>query len=386
MTALSDLELLRRLVAFDTTSRKSNLAMTDFVAGYLERPGVRVARFPSPEGDKATLLVGLGPPAGADTREGLLLSGHMDVVPAEEEGWESDPFTLTEADGRLIGRGACDMKGFLALAMQLVAGLDPARLRRPLFLLFTHDEEIGTLGAQRFARAYAGDPVLPRAAVIGEPTSLRVVRLHKGHLKARLTIHGRAAHSSRPQLGKNAIEAAARVVGALAELRRRLAEERPPHHEFFPEAPYAVLNVGRIAGGAAVNVIPDRCTLELGIRLLPGMGEEEVLERLRWAVVETAPGDCDLEILGASPPLLCPVEARVHRAACALVGQHESLGAPFASDAGPLQELGFESILCGPGSIDEAHRPNEFLPRAEMERAGELLRRLVTQFCLAEAS
>jgi acetylornithine deacetylase len=379
---LSDVELLRRLVGFDSTSRRTNLPLVDFVCDYLERPGVRLQRFASPEGDKATLLVELGPPADAERRAGLILSGHTDVVPAEEEGWESDPFALIEVDGRLVGRGACDMKGFLALATNLAAGVDPARLERPLVLLFTHDEEIGTLGAQQFARAWSREAALPRAAVVGEPTSLAVVRLHKGHMKLRVTCRGRAAHSSRPQLGRNAIEAAARAVGALAELRRRLSGERPAHHEFFPEAPYAVLNVGKIAGGGPVNVIPDRCALELGVRLLPGMDGEEMIERLRWTLAATgAEEGLELELLGASPPLLCPADSPVHLAACRLVAQQASLGAPFASDAGPLQALGIESVLFGPGSIDEAHRPNESLPLAELERGGALLRRLVGELC-----
>jgi acetylornithine deacetylase len=383
---LSDVELLRRLVGFDSTSSRTNLPLVDFVCGYLERPGVRLRRFPSPEGDKATLLVELGPEADAARREGLILSGHTDVVPAQEEGWESDPFALTEVDGRLVGRGACDMKGFLALAMNLAAGVDPARLERPLLLLFTHDEEIGTLGAQQFARAWSRKAALPRAAVVGEPTSLAVVRLHKGHMKLRVTCRGHAAHSSRPQLGRNAIEAAARAVAALAELRRRLAAERPAHHEFFSEAPYAVLNVGKIAGGGPVNVIPDRCALELGIRLLPGMDGEEMIERVRWTLAATgAEEGLELELLGASPPLLCPADSPVHLAACRLVGQQASLGAPFASDAGPLQALGIESVLFGPGSIDEAHRANESLPRGELERGGELLRRLVGELCGREA-
>lgn len=220
MTALlSDAELLRRLVGYDSTSRNSNLPIADFIADYLDRPGVRIARNLSPDGDKANLVIRLGPADADPTRRGLVLSGHMDVVPADEDGWESEPFTLTAREDRYVGRGACDMKGFLALAMNRTRALDPARLARPLALVFTYDEELGTLGARHFVETWDAQ-TLPRDAVIGEPTSLAVVRMHKGYLKLRVAFTGRAAHSGYPHLGQNAIEPAGRAIVALASLRR----------------------------------------------------------------------------------------------------------------------------------------------------------------------
>lgn len=382
---LSDFELLARLVAFDTTSAKSNLPLVDFLCDYLERPGVRLERLPSPDGRHANLLVGRGPEPDAG-RAGLILSGHTDVVPAGEPEWESDPFALSPRGDRLFARGACDMKGFLALAVNLAARLAAERpgaaLRAPLLLLFTYGEELGTLGAQQLVRDWPRERPLPRAAVIGEPTSLAVVRLHKGHLKLRVTVVGRSAHSSLPHLGRNAVEAAGQVIAALAALRRELESERPTHHEHFPEVPFAALNVARVAGGVAINIVPDRATVELGVRLLPGMDSAAMVERVRAAIAAGRPdAHVEVALLSDSPPLLCPADSPAASALAELMAQRATLGASFASDGGPLQGLGIESVLWGPGSIEVAHRPNEFLPRAELERAAGLLPALVERLC-----
>jgi len=382
---LSDLELLRRLVACDTTSAKSNLELIDLVCEYLDRPGVRLERLPSPDGRKANLLAWIGPEPGAD-RAGLILSGHTDVVPAGEPEWESDPFTLSEHGDRLYARGACDMKGFLAVAAncaaRAAAGAATVPLRAPLVLLFTYDEELGTLGAQQLVRDWPSGRPLPRAAVIGEPTSLSVVRLHKGHLKLRVQVGGRSAHSSLPHLGRNAVEAAGQVIQALARLRRKLEAERPAHHQHFPEVPFAALNVAKVEGGVAINIVPDRATIDLGVRLLPGMESAAMVERVRAAINAARPdGQVEVSVLSDSPPMLCPEDSPAARALSDLLGQRATIGASYASDAGPLQSLGVEAVLWGPGSIEVAHRPNEFLPRAEMERAAALLPTLVERLC-----
>jgi len=379
---LSDAALLERLVAFDTTSRLSNLPLADFVSEYLDRPAVRVEQMRSQDGAKANLIIRLGPER--EDGEGLTLSGHMDVVPADEPEWRSAPFTLTRAGGTYVGRGAADMKGFLALAINRLARLDPTRLRRPLALLLTYDEEVGTLGARRFAERRDDAPALPRDVIIGEPTSLRVVRLHKGMIRLQLAFRGQAAHSGYPHLGRNAIEPAARAIGALARLRVEMEAERPPHGEHFPEVPYAALNVGLVSGGSAVNVIPDRCTVQIGIRLLPEMPAEEMAGRVHAAVAEALPGEpFDLTSLGESPAMMLDERAALHRELCGMVGQQGTESVAFATDAGWLQTVGLRCAVFGPGSIEVAHRPNEFLPIAEFERAGELLDDIVRRRCLA---
>ena len=209
--------------------------MVDFLADYLGRPGVRIDRMASADGGKANLLVAAGPERLGGS--GLILSGHMDVVPALEPEWRSDPFTLTEVGDTLVARGAADMKGFLALAANRLASLDPGSLHHPLLLLFTYDEETGTLGARRFSERWHDPAVLPRSVVIGEPTSLRAVRSHKGMLRLRLDFEGTAAHSGYPHLGRSAIEPAGRAIVALAELRRRMELERPQHARSIPRSP-----------------------------------------------------------------------------------------------------------------------------------------------------
>lgn len=379
---LSDRDLLARLVAFDTTSHLSNLPMVDFLADYLDRPGVRISRIPSAEGDKANLLVAAGPerPNG----RGLILSGHMDVVPAGEPDWRSDPFALTEVGDTLVARGAADMKGFLAVATNRFAALDPGGLGAPLVLLFTYDEETGTLGARRFSETWADREALPGSVIIGEPTSLHVVRAHKGMLRLRLAFEGQAAHSGYPHLGRSAIEPAAEAIVALAEFRHRMEGERPAHGELFPEVPFAALNVGTVAGGSAANVIPDRCELQLGIRLLPGMAADEMIERVRHTVA-AAVGSTPftLEYMSESPAMILAEGAEIHRQLGEALGQQGSRSVMFATDAGWLQRMKLQCVLFGPGSIEVAHRPNEFVPAAELRRAGEVLERIVHQRCLA---
>jgi len=397
---LSDVDLLGRLVAFDTTSRNPNLPLVDFLAGYLERPGVAVHRAPSRDGRKANLIVRAGPPADPADRAGLVLSGHTDVVPADEDGWESDPFVLTDRGDRLAARGSADMKGFVAVAANLAREVDPDRLAAPLVLVFTYDEEVGTLGARDLVASWPDvEPAtgpLPRAAVIGEPTRLAAARLHKGHLKLRITLTGRSAHSGYPHLGVNAIEAAGRALAALARLRRELEGERPPSAGHFPEVPFVALNVGTVSGGSAVNVVPDRCVLGVGVRALPGTDPREVAARIRHAVGEAVAGDgaagedgdpvpVAFEILSDSPPLATPADAPLHRHLCAALGQGDGAACDrsvaFATDAGWLQRLGLDCVVFGPGSIEVAHRPNESIPKADLAAARDRLEELVDSFC-----
>jgi acetylornithine deacetylase len=384
--ALADSELFARLVGFDSTSRNSNLPLADFLAGYLERPGVRIDRNLSPDGTKTNLIAWAGPPPDSPgPRRGLVLSGHMDVVPADEEGWRSDPFTLTDLGDRFVGRGSADMKGFLALAANLF--LETDRLAAPLVLVFTYDEEVGTLGARHLYESYAEGRVLPENAIIGEPTSLRVARLHKGHVKLRITLKGVSAHSGYPHLGVNAIEPAGRVVEALSRLRQALESEEAPYRELFPEVPYVPLNVGTIHGGSAINVVPDRCTVEVGVRPLPGMGSEELALRVRQAAREAAAPLAPLallalefEMLSDSPPLLLDAEAPILRHLAGLTGM-EGGSVSFATDAGWLSRLGIDCAIWGPGSIEVAHKPNEHIPKADLAAARGMLETTIHRFC-----
>jgi acetylornithine deacetylase len=380
-TLLPDRELLRRLVAFDSTSHRSNLPLIDFIADYLDRPGVRLERIPSPAGDKAALLAFVGPESETDARNGLVLSGHTDVVPPGE-GWDADPFVLTETSNRLIARGACDMKGFLALAINAAARAADRRLGAPLVLVFTYDEEVGTLGARHIAETWPRERKLPRRAIIGEPTALQPVRMHKGHLRLRLVLHGRSAHSGYPHLGINAIERGGAAIVALARLRNELQHERPAMAEHFPDVPFVALNVGQVTGGVAVNVVPERCVLDVGIRLLPGMPSAPFVDRARQSVaLAVGPDAFDLTVLSESPPMALDGDADHYRMLAVESAADEAPGVSFATDAGWLQTIGLACVVWGPGSIAVAHRPNEYLPIAEFERAGRIVERAVHRFC-----
>lgn len=379
---LPDAELLRRLVGFDSTSRNSNLPIAEFICDYLDRPGVRIEKNPSPCGEKANVVVSLGPPVDPGARTGLVLSGHMDVVPADEPEWHSDPFELRETDQGYYGRGSADMKGFVALAVNVAARVDPERLRHPLVLVLTYDEEIGTVGARHFSETW--DRPLPRATVIGEPTSLRAVRMHKGHTSLELAFEGVSAHSGYPHLGRSAIEPAARAITALAELGRELETEVCPNRQHFPEVPFVALNVGQVAGGKAVNVVPDQCTVRFGFRVLPGMESAPVVERIRGVVAEAVGEEpYTLEIINESPPLLLEEESDVYGAVCRRIGQDETLSASYATDGGWLQRAGLDCVIFGPGTIEVAHKPNEWMPKDEFAGAVGHLDHLVGRFCMA---
>ncbi len=380
------MELLKKLISFDSTSRNSNLPLADFLCDYLDRPGVTIERNLSPDGTKTNLLVWIGPDSNPAARDGLILSGHMDVVPADEDDWRSDPFVATRIHDHWVGRGTADMKGFLATAVNLLAMFDTKTARAPLALLFTYDEEVGTIGARHFVETWKGLRTLPRHVIIGEPTSLKPIRMHKGHMTVRFTTTGISAHSGLPHLGKNAIEPAAKIVNALAQLRDHLAQERPDSGSHFPEVPFLAINVGRISGGSAINVVPDECHIDVGVRTLPGTNIDDLANRLRTAA-NTAVGtdSYNFEIQGDSPPLLLDQKAPIHQAVCAEVGEEVSHGVAYATDAGWFQNLELDCLIFGPGSITVAHKPNEAIPHEELTRGKEHIEHLVRKFCAADA-
>lgn len=384
---LSDQELLERLVAFDSTSHRSTVPILSFLGDYLDRPGVRLTFQPAPPEEpekKANLIVELGPETNRETRDGLMLSGHVDVVPALEPEWQSNPFELKIAEDRYFGRGACDMKGFVALAVNTLVRRQAAggELKAPLALVITYDEEVGTIGARHFVDSWDKEHALPRRAIIGEPTSLEVVRLHKGHTKMHVQVNGVPAHSGYPHLGHCAIEPMGRAIGALAALRNQLKTERVASSDFFPEVPYVALNLGRIWGGKADNIVPDRAELMIGFRILPGMESAPIEERVREALEKALEGESwQLTRKNLSPPMSLPETDDLYRHLCGLVGQEKTVSASYATDAGWFQKGGFTCLLWGPGDIGVAHKPNEWLPKAEFERASKELAGIVEAFC-----
>lgn len=372
-------EDLSTLVAFPTVSDRPCDPLAAWLANRCEDLGLRVETFPSPEAGKRNLVASVGP-MGTD---GLVLSGHMDVVPTEGQPWTSDPFTVTRRGDRLVGRGTADMKGFLAATLAALALLDRRAFRRELVLMWTYDEEVGCAGSAALARDW--DRVarpLPTACLIGEPTDLTVARMHSGHVAVHIDVLGEAAHTSRPDLGVNAIEIASRVVEVVhrlsADLRARHDATLPMPHPWVPLVPT------RIHGGTAINVVPDRCRIDLGYRPLPGMADDAVFLELQ-ARLDRALGADRARVhahLGAIVPSLLTPDGT---ALAALLAPHANpgpVGVPFATDAGNLARLGLAPLVFGPGSIDVAHKADEYVEIGAIERTIGVLEQVIAARCL----
>lgn len=375
--------MLERLVSFESLSAQPNGPIVDAVEGMLRHPAIRVERLPAGGAGADgcwNLLASLGPPPDG-SREGLLLSGHLDVVPARDQpGWTTDPFRMIERDGRFIGRGTADMKGFVALAIDVLLHRADHPPPRPLLLLLSTDEEIGSLGVRRFAETWPKGRPLPRRCLVGEPTSLRPIRMHTGHVKVRYTVPGRSGHSGSPHLGRNAIEAAIPLLSSLAALRRTLEAERPASAEHFPQVPFVALNIARVTGGTAINMIPDRCVIDVGARPLPGVDADGL--RARLAACSLGIDGAAMEDLGENPWMLTREDDPFLQELSAILGTGEAGAAPYASDGGVLsRDLGMACVLLGPGSISVAHAPDESIDVAEWCEGGRVLRRIVDRIC-----
>lgn len=367
-------ELLGRLVAWPTVSDRPVTGIAGDLADRLEAVGMRVETLHAPEAGKCNLVCSAGPP-GTD---GIVLSGHMDVVPVEGQPWTSDPFQLTRRGDRLVGRGACDMKAFLAATVVALTRTPPRDLRRELVLIFTHDEEVGCLGSRALADRYLADArPLPSMALIGEPTSFNMLRMHPGHVAARITCTGRAAHSSKPDLGQNAIRLAARVIDALDVLAEQWRKDvRFPE---LLERPFVVMNVATIHGGNAVNIVPDRCVIDLGFRPLPGMSPETLFEEIRAAVEPL--GSVHAELVRITPAMLTPVGTPLEELLRPWAASPDTSAASFATDGGNFERLGMRTIVFGPGSIDVAHKADEYVPISELHRAVDIVDEVVARRC-----
>jgi acetylornithine deacetylase len=373
-------EMIERLIAFDTTSRSSNLALIDFVADYLRGHGLKPKLIPNPENTKANLLVTLGP----DEPGGIILSGHTDVVPVDDQPWDSDPFSVVEKDGKLFGRGTADMKSFSAIALALVPEFLSRPLKTPIHIALSYDEEIGCLGVRPMIAEIARHLPRPKLAIIGEPTDMQVVNAHKGIRSFRTTVTGREAHSSQTDKGVNAVMVAAELITHLASLAEEMRMRGDPSNRFDP--PYTTTQASVIEGGTALNILARQCTFQWEFRFLPGSSEDEihdrfcahardhVLPRLRKIAAEA-----DIVTLPRSrvPPLVpakdCPAEALARQ----LTGRNSSQAVAYGTEAGLFQESGIPSVVCGPGNIQQAHKPNEFIELSQIDACVAFMRRLI---------
>ncbi len=354
--------------------------MIAFVEAELAKLGISGRRVPNEDGTKTNLFATIGPMVEG----GIVLSGHTDVVPVDGQPWTSDPFTVTRRDGRLYGRGTCDMKGFLALALAAAPELAKASLTRPVHLAFSYDEEVGCLGAPSMIEVLARDLPRPRAVIVGEPTNMEAVRGHKGITVYTVTVTGREAHSSLTHLGVSAVMAAIKLMALLSDLSQQLEQKADPASPFHPKG--ASLTIGMVEGGTASNILARECRFTFDLRCPPGLDPEAILSDFHAAALAMdaelkarAPeAGVRVERRSATPPLSPETDGEAERLARLLAGDNgPGRVVSYAAEAGQFQEAGFSTVICGPGSIDQAHQPDEYVEVSQMQRGAQFMGRLI---------
>lgn len=379
---LSATEILARLVAFDTTSRNSNLPLIEWVEAMLAEHGVHFERVLDPTGTKACLWATIGP---RDV-PGYVLSGHTDVVPVDDQDWATDPFVLTEIGSRLYGRGTSDMKGFAAVCLSRLPEMVAAPLKQPIHLCLSHDEEVGCIGVRNaLARIDDLAPATPLAAFVGEPTNMAVVVAHKAKWSYRVTVRGHSCHSSLAPSGVNAIEAAAEVIAEIRDIGRRFETEGP--RDALYDVPFSTSHVGTIHGGTALNIVPEHCSFEFEFRMLAGVDHQPFEDALRahvataiepWMKARAPETGVTIELVNGFPGFDTPPEADATVLAKRLAGRNDHTKVAYGTEAGLFVAMGrMPTVVVGPGSIGQAHIPNEFIEKAELDKCGTFVDRLI---------
>jgi len=372
-------ELLARLVAFDTTSRNSNLPLIAFVRDYLDQHRVPYRISTDETGQKANIHAIIGPQAAG----GVALSGHVDTVPVDGQAWSSDPFALRAQDGRLYARGSCDMTGFVASCLAAVPDFRARTLSRPLHLFISYDEEVGCMGAQRLIRDMTESGRKPALCVVGEPSGMKPILAHKGKLNLKVSVRGLPGHSSDPAKGVNAVHAAAEAVAWVAAEARRLAAEGPFMDGFDP--PHSTIHVGTIQGGTILNIIPEHADFVMEWRNIPGDEPLRDIERLKAHVAATiepamkavnpATG-FSYEIQVEMPGMSLSPDHELTSIVKQLTGSNSTGKVSYGTEGGFYQEFGIPTIICGPGHIAQAHQPDEFVAQSELDACDAFIRRL----------
>ncbi|MEN5044406.1 acetylornithine deacetylase [Pseudomonas koreensis] len=377
---MNSVGLLRTLVGFDTTSRESNLQLIEFVRDYLAGFDVPCELIYNAERSKANLFATIGPAE----QPGIVLSGHTDVVPVDGQPWTVAPFELSEHDGKLFGRGTADMKGYIACVLGLVPALVAAELRMPVHIALSYDEEVGCLGVRSLLAELEQRPVKPLLCIIGEPTELKPVLGHKGKLAMRCDVHGHPCHSAYAPLGVNAIEYAAELIGELGRIGQQL--KAPEHHDARFEPPYSTVQTGVIIGGKALNIVPADCRFDFEIRALPSQdptlvaqqlqayAEQQVLPRMRAVSEHSA---IRFSELSAYPGLATDAQSQAAELIAAFCGSREFTTVAFGTEGGLFDAAGIPTVVCGPGSMDQGHKPDEFVSRAQLDACDAMLQRML---------
>lgn len=374
--------ILADLIAFPTVSADSNLEMIAYLATRLEDAGADVRLFRDSSGKKANLFATIGP----ERNGGIVLSGHSDVVPVSDQAWTSDPFRMVERDGRLYGRGSCDMKGFIASTIAMAPEFAKAAQERPLHFAFTYDEEVGCLGAAHLAKSLDQIGIRPSVAIIGEPTDMRIVEGHKGCYEYTTLFQGLEGHGSAPELGVNAVEYATHYVTYLLELKEQLRDMSPPASAFDP--PWTTVNVGAMNGGSVHNVIASKAKVDWEMRPVQLSDAEFVKSRLYsychevlLPKMQTVYPHASIEtvVVGEVDGLVPTLENEARQILSELTGSNEADLVPFGTEAGIFQNLGMDVVVCGPGSIEQAHKADEFVSVHQLQSCVTMLSKLSKQ-------
>ena len=373
---------LEQLVAFDTTSRNSNLDLIDAVREGLAVHGVRAEVIASPDGRKANLFATL-PATDGRTEGGIVLSGHTDVVPVDGQSWSSDPFRIDERDGKLYARGSADMKGFIATTLALVPEFLAMPRQKPIHLAYSYDEEVGCVGAPVMLAELKQRGLRAEGCVVGEPTGMQVVVAHKGINLYRCRVHGKAAHSSLTPRGCNAIEYAARLICRIRDIADHY-RAHGPYDEFF-DVPFTTLTTNQIQGGIAVNTIPELCEFQYEFRNLPGMSVDSIHAQVEQYVrdellpkmqKEYAEAGIDITVGASAPGMETAEQEAIVALARALTRDSETRKVAYGTEGGLFQQAGIPTVVCGPGHIENAHKPDEFVALDQLEACEGFLRRL----------
>jgi acetylornithine deacetylase len=377
--AFTPREMIEKLIAFDTTSRNSNLELIGFIGDYLKGHGIDCSLSHDETGAKANLFATIGEKEDG----GIVLSGHTDVVPVDGQDWASDPFKIDERDGKLYGRGTCDMKSFVAIVLALVPEFLARPLKQPVHLAFSYDEEVGCLGVHRLIEDIRAQGIRPQAAIIGEPTEMAVVDAHKGIAGYRTSFRGVAAHSSATHIGVSATHAAGRFVAFLDDLFEEMQARARPDLGFLP--PYTTIQVGIVDGGTASNIIAQDCLVDWHFRAMPTDEPQEIVDRalaylddLRKRMqAHRKEADITTTQRASVPPLKPDDASPATSLALALTGSNDVAKASFATEAGLFQGDGIAAVVCGPGSIAQAHQPDEFITLEQVDAGTAFVRRLI---------
>ena len=379
---LTPTDMLARLVAFPSESHRSNLDIIGFVRDYLAGHSVASQIVPSPDGQKANLFATIGPAVDG----GVVLSGHTDVVPVAGQNWSSDPWTLTERDGRLYGRGTCDMKGFNALGLALVPEMLKAGLKRPVHIALSYDEEVGCYGAPIMIDEMVRQGLKPSAVIVGEPSMMQVVTGHKGGTRIMTTVRGHAVHSSRMDLGVSAVMVAAKLISWFEDQMAQRAASADPASPFMP--PYATFHCGTVEGGTAANITAEHCQFIGEWRAIPPEDPMDDYHRylayIRDVVepplkLKSAEAGVTVELLSSIPPLRPEVDGEAERLARRVTGDNGSHVVAYGTEGGQFQAVGWSTVICGPGDIAQAHQPNEFIAASQMAAGEAFVRRIMTE-------